>query len=146
MHSLSSLDSIWGPSYEKKSFQNCLMLKKADPLQGFLSINRGSCKGATRGNRGSAAEQILFELLPCYHGGTTEGNYAVSCCKKVHPILLALLSFTTPCGPSRTDIQNGFVSRVLPLVGGPRGSPNPPASPAYRRSKPSFINSDARPC
>ena len=32
------------------------MLKKADPLQGFPSINRGLFKGATRGNMGMAID------------------------------------------------------------------------------------------
>ena len=45
------------------------MLKKADPLQGFPSINRGLFKGATRGNRGSAAGRSLFEFGRCEGGG-----------------------------------------------------------------------------
>ena len=57
----------WTRSGGRAMKKNCpkiaKMLKKADPLQGFPSINRGLFKGATRGNRGSAAGRSLLNLF-----------------------------------------------------------------------------------
>ena len=63
MHSLSSLDSIWGPSYKKNLSKIGKLLKKGDPPHGFPNINRNLFKGATRGNRGSAGRAEPFSRL-----------------------------------------------------------------------------------